>query len=243
MRLPPHRAGLAATLLSTTLALMLAGCAPLVREPASAPAAPPAEFPEGHYREALAQGKPVFRVDPAESLIVIEVRRSGSLARLGHDHVVASREVVGYVAPEEGRADLVVALERLTVDEASLRTEAGFDTQPTESDVEGTRANMLEKVLEAEKFPFALIGVSGMDAKQGEVTLSVAITLHGTTRTLQAPAQIKTGADQMSVTGRLSFDQTDFGITPYSLLGGAIAVKNGVDLRFRIQARRLSGAG
>jgi len=47
----------------------------------------------------------------------------------------------------------------------------------------------------------------------------------------------------MSVTGRLSFDQTDFGITPYSLLGGAIAVKNGVDLRFRIQARRLSGAG
>ena len=47
----------------------------------------------------------------------------------------------------------------------------------------------------------------------------------------------------MSVIGRLSFDQTDFGITPYSLLGGAIAVKNGVDLRFRIQARRLSGAG
>ena len=243
MRLPPHRAGLAATLLSTTLALMLAGCAPLVREPASAPAAPPAEFPEGHYREALAQGKPVFRVDPAESLIVIEVRRSGSLARLGHDHVVASREVVGYVAPEEGRADLVVALERLTVDEASLRTEAGFDTQPTESDVEGTRANMLEKVLEAEKFPFALIGVSGMDAKQGEVTLSVAITLHGTTRTLQAPARIDADADRMSVTGRLSFDQTDFGITPYSLLGGAIAVKNGVELRFHIRARRLPGAG
>jgi hypothetical protein len=243
MRSQPLRAGVAAALSSTVLALMLAGCAPLVREPVSAPAAPPAEFPEGYYREALAQGKPVFRVDPSESLVVIEVRRAGSLARLGHDHVVASHEVAGYIAPLEGRADLVVALGRLAVDEAALRAEAGFDTQPTESDIEGTRANMLEKVLEAEKFPFALVRINGAGVKQGEVTLSVAITLHGSTRTLRVPARIDADTGRMSVTGRLSFEQTDFGITPYSLLGGAIAVKNGVELRFRIRARRLPGAG
>ncbi len=236
-----HRAGLAAALLSTTIALLLAGCVPLVREPA--PAAAPAEFPENYYREAAAQGKPVYRVDPAESLVVIEVRRSGSLARLGHDHVVASHEVTGYVAPQEGRADFYVVLDRLAVDEAALRTEAGFDTQPTESDIEGTRANMLEKVLEAEKYPFALIRVSGDYATRRSATLAVTLTLHGSTRTLQVPAQIETGADRMSVTGRFSFDQTDFGITPYSLLGGAIAVKNGVELRFRMRARRLPGAG
>src|SRR5881397_1579981 len=220
---------LAAALLST----VLAGCAPLLRGPVQAPAAPPAYFPEGYYREALGRGKSVFRVDPRESLVVIEVRRAGSLARLGHDHVVASHEVGGYVAPDEGRADLYVALWRLAVDEAALRTEAGFDTQPAESDVEGTRANMLGKVLEAEKFPFALIRVSGADASQRDVTLSVEITLHGSTRTLRAPARIDAAAGEMSVIGRLSFDQTDFGITPYSLLGGAIAVKNGVELRFR----------
>jgi len=95
---------------------------------------------------------------------------------------------------------------------------------------------MLEKVLEAEKFPFALIRVSGASAKRGEVTLHVAITLHGSTRTLQAPAEIDADAEKMSVTGRFSFDQTDFGITPYSLLGGAIAVKNRVELRFRIMS-------
>jgi hypothetical protein len=237
MRSRDLRAAVAVALLST----MLAGCAPLLRGPA--PAAPPVDFPEAYYREAAAQGKPVFRVDSRESLLVIEVRRSGSLARLGHDHVVASHEVGGYVAPGEGRADLVVALERLAVDEAALRAEAGFDSQPTESDIEGTRTNMLEKVLEAEKFPFALIRVSGSDARQGDVTLSVAITLHGNTRTLQVPAKIDADAGGMSMTGRLSFDQTDFGITPYSLLGGAIAVKNGVELRFRIRARRLPGAG
>src|SRR5712672_1136136 len=139
MRPLPHRVALAAAL----VALMLAGCAPPVRKLAPAPAGPPAGFPEGYYREALAQGKPVLRVDPAESLVVIEVRRSGSLARLGHDHVVASHDVTGYVAPGEGRADLYVALARLTVDEPALRVEAGFETQPTESDIAATRSNML----------------------------------------------------------------------------------------------------
>ena len=237
MRFRPRRAALVAA----ALAGILAACAQLPR--VEAPSAPPAEFPEAYYLQALKQGKLVFRVDSRESLVVIEVRRSGSLARLGHDHVVASREVVGYVAPDEGRADLYVALARMQVDEAALRTEAGFDTQPAESDIEGTRANMLAKVLEADKFPFALISVAGANAKEKKTTLAVAITLHGHMRTLQVPAEIEADADKIGVTGRLSFEQTDFGITPYSLLGGAIAVKNGVELRFRIRARRLPGAG
>jgi hypothetical protein len=236
MRFYPRRAAPVAA----ALAGILAACAQLPR--VEAPSAPPAEFPEAYYLQALKQGKPVFRVESRESLVVIEVRRSGSLARLGHDHVVASREVVGYVAPDEGRADLYVALARMQVDEPALRAEAGLDTQPGESDVEGTRANMLEKVLEAEKFPFALVGVSGANARRGDVPLSVTITLHGSTRTLQVPARIDADADRMSVTGTFSFDQTDFGITPYSLLGGAIAVQNRVDLRFRIIARA-PGAG
>jgi hypothetical protein len=235
MRSAPRRAALAAA----ALAGILAACAQLPR--VEAPLAPPVEFPEAYYLQALKQGKPVFRVDSRESLVVIEVRRSGSLARLGHDHVVASHEIVGYAAPDEGRADLYVALARMQVDEPAPRKQAGFDTQPSESDIEGTRSNMLEKVLEADKFPFALIRVSGAKAKEKKTTLAVAITLHGSTRTLEVPAEIEADAEKMSVTGRLSFDQSDFGITPYSLLGGAIAVQNRVDLRFRIIAR-LPGA-
>src|SRR2546422_9799880 len=102
MRSKPLR--VAAALSSTLLALMLSGCAPLLREPAPAPAGPPADFPEGYYREALGRGKPVFRVDPRESLVVIEVRRAGSLARLGHDPVVASHEVGGHARAGGGPA-------------------------------------------------------------------------------------------------------------------------------------------
>jgi hypothetical protein len=223
--------------LAAALVLLLAGCAELPR--IEAPVSPPPEFPEGYYQQALKQGKPVYRIDPAQSLVVIEVRRGGSLARLGHDHVVASHEVTGYVAPGEGRADMYIALARLVVDEPQLRKEAGFDTQPSESDIEGTRSNMLNHVLEAEQFPFALIAVAGADAKQTKATVSAAITLHGHMRTLQVPAEIAADADSIVVSGRLAFNQTDFGITPYSLLGGAIAVKDGLALRFRFRARRM----
>jgi len=215
-------------------ATLVAGCAELFR--VEAPVAPPPEFPESYYQEALKAGRPVYRVDPAQSLVVIEVRRGGSLARLGHDHVVASHDVTGWVAPGEGRADLYLALARLVVDEPGLRKEAGFDTQPTESDIEGTRSNMLGHVLEADRFPYAVIAVTGADAKAK--TLAVAITLHGQTRSFQVPAEVESGDKAIAVSGRLAFNQTDFGITPYALLGGAIAVKDGLALRFRIQAKR-----
>jgi hypothetical protein len=74
------------------------------------------------YRAALARGEPVFRVDPARSLVVIEAHRAGSLVRVGHDHVVASHDVQGYAAPDQGRSDLYVPLGRLVVDEPELRT-------------------------------------------------------------------------------------------------------------------------
>ncbi len=79
--------------------------------------------------------------------------------------------------------------------------EAGFDTQPSDSDIAGTRRNMLEKVLKAEKYPFVFIRVRGVETARKGVTLPVAITLHGITRTPQAPAQVETEADRMSVTG------------------------------------------
>lgn len=215
----------------------LAACAPTGRAPVPAESvALPAEFPTAHYRQAEADSKTVLRVVPQRSLVTIEVHRAGSLARLGHDHVVASHDVQGYVAPQEGRADLYVPLARLSVDEPELRTEARFDTQPSAAAIEGTRRNMLDKVLEAERFPAALIHVTRADP--GEARLAVAITLHGTTRSQEVPARFEDLPDGMAVSGKLSLKQTDFGMEPMSVLGGALQVADGVDLRFRIVAAR-----
>ena len=198
----------------------------------------PAEFPARDYEQIAAQGGAVYRVDPVHSLVVITVRRGGSLARLGHDHVVAARAVQGYVAPDEGRADLYVPLAELTVDEPELRAQAGFDTQPSAADIEGTRANMLDKVLETQRFPHAIIRVSSVERSASGVRLKLALLLHGVTRNFDVPVQLQAAGNELSVTGSLVFKQSEFGIVPFSILGGALEVQDALDLRFAVQAVR-----
>lgn len=222
--------------LIASLGGMLAACAPGV--PPQIPAKithAPAGFPEAHYLQAKSIGKEILRVDSAQSLVVIEVRRAGTLARLGHDHVVASHNVNGYVSVEEGLADFYVPLEQLAVDEPGLRTEAGFDTQPSPEAIEGTRRNMLATTLDAEHYPYALIHATSADASRR--TLNVSITLHGVTRNFEVPVQTENVRDGIVVDGKMSFNQTDFGITPLSVLGGAIQVQDKLDLRFHIVAQ------
>lgn len=227
-----------AAIVIVVVALLSACAAPVSRVP-SLGVGPPADFPERDYREAAAQGRPVFRIDPASSLVVIEVRRAGALARLGHDHVVASHDMRGYVLLDAGRADLYARLDRLVVDEPVLRAEAHFDTQPSRSDIAGTRRNMLGSVLDAAHYPFARIRVARVDRAGSRATANVSMTLHGETRNLQVPLQTETTADDITISGSLILHQTDFGIVPLSILGGAIQVEDAIDLRFRLHATRL----
>jgi len=223
------------------LASLLAACATQVAAPPASGRRGPAEFPDARYRELLAQGRPVFRVDPSQSLVVIEVRRGGSLAQFGHDHVVASHDVTGNIAPDEGRADFYVPLEALVVDEPALRAEAGFGTQPDADDIAGTRRNMLVRVLDTARYPYALIAVTDISAADHAGQVRVALTLHGTTGSVDTTAQWDGTAEDFSATGNFAIDQTQFGITPLAILGGAISVQDRVHVSFRIRAHRLHG--
>ncbi|HKU86074.1 MAG TPA: YceI family protein [Casimicrobiaceae bacterium] len=222
-----------------TAALFLAACAPQPAERAVSREAGPEGFPGQTYLRAAAEGRPVFRIDPTSSIVVVEVRRAGSLARLGHDHVVASHDVRGYVEPDAGRADLYVTLDHLAVDEPKLRKQARFDTEPTADAIAGTRRNMLDKTLEADRYSYASIGVR---RAPGAGAADVSIALHGTTRTMRVPLTVAESPQEIAVNGELALRQTDFGITPLSVVGGAIQVQDEVKLRFDIRARRMHGA-
>jgi hypothetical protein len=221
------------------LVASLAACAARVVAPPPVEGLWPAGFPDAYYRELEARGQNVLRVDTARSLVVIEVRRGGSLARFGHDHVLASRDVSGYVAPEEGRADLRVPLDTLIVDDPALRTQAGLDTTPSAEDIAGTRRNMLERVLETQRYPDVLVAVNGVEPGAGARRLSGSVTLHGTTVPIEAVAQVDRAQDEISVTGTMTLEQSRFGIEPFSILGGAIAVQDRLTLQFRIRAYRV----
>ena len=227
-----RHAGAAASL----LALLLCACVPPAPRPPEAPPAAPPDFPEAYYRALAAQGRPVFRVDAAGSLVTIEVHRAGSFARVGHDHVMAARDVHGYVAPDDGRSDLYVALETLTVDEPALRAEAKLDTHPSPDDIAGTRRNMLN-AFESARYPFAVVRIAGRGAYGGETHLEIAVSLHGVTRAFAVPVRMERTGDEFAATGVMTLKQTDFGIQPLSILGGALQVQDAVELRFAIRAR------
>ena len=176
-----------------------------------------------------------FRIDASDSLIVVTVRRGGPFARRGHDHVVASHTVTGVVATDLSAAEFSFRLDQMTVDEAPLRAQAGLDTQPSADAIAGTRTNMLTRVLEADKFPLVqLRAVTG--ALAGQVRLS--ITLHGVTRSIDTPVTLNRSDKAITVSGNFTLLQSDFGITPMSVMGGALVVLDPLALRFRIVARR-----
>ena len=190
----------------------------------------------GAYRVRAASGVAVYAVDPSASLIAVTVRRAGLMARLGHDHVVASRTLAGYVAPGAGRADVSFRVDQMTVDEPQLLRDAGIDKQPSPQAIEGTRTNMLGPVLEAQRYPEVTLHAQ----QQADGRLGVAVTLHGATRSLALPATVQVDAEQVVASGTARLKQTDFGITPFSVGGGLLSVQDELEVRYEIVARRVA---
>ncbi|WP_070271248.1 YceI family protein [Duganella sp. HH101] len=211
------------------LAALLAGCSQL---PSSAPPAPP-EAPPPAVAPAHTPAANALTIDSAQSLIAVTVRRGGLLARLGHDHLVASRHVSGTVSPAQNRADFQFRLDQLTVDEADLRIAAGLEKQPSADAIDGTRNNMLTRVLDAERYPVVTVHAE----RAAGQPLQVAITLHGVTRSMAIPAEIRENHGVMTVTGNVNLKQSDFGITPFSVMAGALAVQDQLELRFTLAAK------
>ena len=216
------------------LLVLLAACgqplapqAPLVPGPAAAGDA---------YRSAAMSGAAVYAIDPGASLLAVTVRRGGLMARLGHDHVVASHTLTGHAAPGMGRADVSFRLDQLTVDEPQLLRDAGIGTSPSPEAVEGTRRNMLGPVLDAERYPVVTLHAE----LPADGRLRVDVTLHGTTRRLELPAAVQVDAAQVTASGAARLKQTDFGITPFAVSAGLLAVQDELEVRFHIVARRLT---
>jgi len=230
------------------MALVLTGCkTPGAEGPAgtavpAATAAPSTPAKAGDVKSAMAElqkakeaGQDVRTIAPEVSLVTITVRRGGTLARLGHDHVVASRTLEGYVAPKLGKVALRFELDQMSVDEAGLRAKAGLPPPPNSDAIFATRRNMLGPVLEAQRYPW--LEVQAALAPDNPSLLITDVTLHGTTRRFSVPVVIEHEHGVLRAIGQFSAKQSDFNIKPFSVLGGALAVLDDIELGFDISAR------
>lgn len=223
--------------------MLLAGCAPPIgKKPLTLPDQP-ATFRSEIYASAAQRGQPVYRLDASRSRVVVRVYRGGRLARFGHDHVVASHQVQGLILWTRDfrarRADLYAPLASLIVDEANLRQLYGLSTQPSAGDIAGTRNNMLYKTLRVNSHPFVTLHLEALGGSSPVMPVRADITLNGITRTQQVDVVVKETPGSLYFAGAFKVRQTEFGLEPYSLLGGLLRVEDEVDIDFALVADAL----
>lgn len=230
---------------SLATAALLAACqttAPRAAPPTDAP-----DDPNPHTADyaalARAGGGTVYRLDAAASKVHIYVFRGGAAARAGHNHILSAPRFEGYAFAPEGsppsnaRFDLRVPLALLTVDDPALRadTGGGFAGERSPDDIEGTQRNMLgAQGLDAENHPYLDLRSTNIRGDWPILIAEVDVTIKGVTHRQPVMLRVERATEQLNVSGTMVLQQTDFGLEPYSVLGGLLAVQDSVAIEFEL---------
>jgi hypothetical protein len=219
--------------------MALPGC----RSTALPPPVPSVASPSKPDAVPAHAGTQLLQVDPARTVVTVIVRRAGPLAKLGHDHVVTSADEAGTVwlgrSPADSAFELTLPVEHFDVDLSTARAAAGPEfAAPVPDDArQGTRHNMLRtEVLDSEHFPTITLRSAAASGAWPQPIVRIAVTLKGVEREQEIPVIVERTATGVIARGELRLNQTDFGITPFSVAGGAIQVADTLEIRFEIVA-------
>ncbi|MGD8310847.1 MAG: YceI family protein, partial [Chromatiales bacterium] len=226
---------------------LLAGCAAPPAPPTGVPAAPPAPRAEGSYQSVPGRVDEVFTLVPARSEIRIRAYRAGRLARLGHNHVVAAGPLEGDVLLardfQTSRFDLRIPVAGLRLDEPALRAQSGeaFATELSAADIAATRRNMLgPDLLDAARHPQLRVQGRVVGGNPAAPRLAVRVNVRGRWVELEEPVAVALERREGSLiaSGRFTVRQTALGLEPFSVMGGALQVRDALEVEFRLVSRR-----
>lgn len=225
------------------LCLGLVACPRPVRPPAPAPEVPPQSAPTQPAPQPGEAGATLYRIDPQASVLHIFVYRGGTLARLGHNHVMTSKSVQGRVWMrsqfQASGFELSFPVADLIVDDPDARRAAGTDFPPDipDADKEGTRKNMLRKeVLDAETYPNVRVQSANVAGSLQAPKITARITIKDASHEVVVPTTIVMDGDRLTASGEFDILQTDFGMKPFSVALGALEVQDRLHVRFDLKA-------
>ena len=195
-------------------------------------------FPSPWSADQLAAPGKTYEVDTDHSRVFVKV---GSATALGHPHGVEGRLQSGRLTPG-GDGELVFDMGTFTADTGESRRRAGLEREKVSaSDAKKTTDTMRgRQVLDAARFPtatFRINTITPLDRQPpgapGTYQLSGRFTLHGSEKVLQIKAQLEPSPGpkgQMKLAGSFNCKQSDYGIKPYSTLGGLVKVSNELEI-------------
>lgn len=217
------------------VALGLAACGAQRPRP---PAPPPRSETAPSLQPLPAAG--TYQIDSSQSELRVLVYRAGPLASLGHNHVMVNRTVSGSVMLAQTLSassfSISVPVMSFIVDDAQSRQEEGgdFPGEIAEDAKSGTFRNMQSGlVLNAAQFPVITVKSIAFSAGQNSLSADLRIDVAGHVSTVHAPFVVKSDAHHLTAAGSFELKQTAIGLTPYSLMLGALQVQDAMLLKFR----------
>jgi len=164
------------------------------------------------------------RIDPTQSKITVYAYKSGLFSFAGHDHIIEAPIAEGSIDEQKRAVELTIKTAALDV----------LDPKESEKNRIEIRKTMLgPELLDAKRFPtisFRSTSLTQMDAETASVV--GILTLHGVSKELKVTVK-KAGNGYVGTT---KLKQTDFGMTPVSVAGGTVKVKDEVKIEFNIIA-------
>jgi polyisoprenoid-binding protein YceI len=179
-----------------------------------------------------------YILDSGASRMVIQVGKAGLFGFAGHEHEIVASSIAGTVDvdPEHVGAASV----ELTFNGAGLRVtgkgEPAADVPKVQEAMLGPRCLDVAR-FPAIRFVAKAISVKRSTAGRHELEIRGDMTLHGVTRELTVPVEVRIDHDHLTVSGRTVIRQKDFNITPISV-AGVVKVKNEIVLEWLLVGNR-----
>ena len=204
-----------------------------------APVRPGIEAPAPLQQPAPGSRRFAIRAELSEVRIL--VYRAGPLAAFGHNHVIRAPAIAGevHLAPDFRRSVLAFSLpvRDFEVDPPAARALEGeeFAAQLSAEAIAQTRSNLLgPTVLDAANHPEIRVRSVRIAGPDWAPDITLRIALRGAERELTVPVVLEVREGELKATGTFSLSQREFGIEPFSILGGGLQVGDQVQIRFRI---------
>ena len=169
-----------------------------------------------------AQAATNVAMDTERSSLTVRVYKTGLFSGFAHDHEI-------HAALQQGSFDEERQTVEFSVNARELRV---IDPGVSESDRSQVQTTMLgPKVLDSERFPEIRFHSTRVQRTgDGKWTVEGDLTLHGQTH----PAKVEVEGSHAHYRGSALLRQKDFGITPVSIAGGSIKVKDEIRIEFEI---------
>jgi polyisoprenoid-binding protein YceI len=167
-----------------------------------------------------------YSIDAKNSTMRVHVSKAGALSAFGHDHDIAAPIVSGKVDTGAQRVELEVDARALSVQDAKA-------SQKDRAEIQKTMLG--PEVLDSANNPRIIFrSTSAERAGTNGWSLRGNLTLHGETR----PVVVQVSEREGHYVGHSLIKQSDFGIKPVKIAGGAVRTKDEVRIEFDIQLAR-----